>query len=91
MTKEVGGYTCDSVGKKDASSKAVPEEKPKRKLPKELFEPPPLMAALCTYLSYAILIIFGHIADFLRMLGFKGDKVHVNVEGAVSEGKCSLP
>ena len=87
MTKDLGGFTRDSVGKEDASTKAFPEGKVRRIMPKETFEPPPMLSALCTYISYAVLIVFGHIADFLRRLGLKKDKVCASGDGVVS---CTL-
>ena len=85
MTKDLGGFTRDSVGKGDVSTEAVPEGKVRRVMPKETFEPPPMLSALCTYISYAMLIIFGHIADVLRRLGLKKDKVCVIGDGVVSQ------
>ena len=35
----------------------------------ESFEDTPLFVAILTYLSYAILIVFGHLGDFLRKKG----------------------
>jgi len=32
----------------------------------ELFEETPLIIAVLTYLGYAVLIIFGHLRDFMR-------------------------
>lgn len=42
-------------------------------VPHESFEPPPLIHAVLTYISYAIMFIFGQIADFLRRMGIKKD------------------
>jgi hypothetical protein len=36
----------------------------------ENFEDPPIYIAVLTYLSYAILIVFGHFSDFLRRRGW---------------------
>ncbi len=82
MTKEVGGYNGTLLGKKDSSEKV--EHGGKKREPRETFESPPLLAALFTYVSYAILVVFGHLADLLRRLKLKKDRVYVNVEGAVS-------
>lgn len=46
--------------------------KPKR-TPKEEFPDPPLVKAVLTHLGYGILIILGHITDFLRRLGLISD------------------
>ena len=80
MTRDVAGYNGNAVG--------TPSEKPVRHSsakmePKESFEPPPLMAALFTYVSYAVLILFGHLADLFRRMRLKKDRIHVNVEGKV--------
>ena len=87
MTKEVGGYNGSVVGKKDPTEKLVHGGKIKGE-PRESFEPPPMMAALFTYVSYAVLIMFGHLADLFRRLGLRKDRIHVNVEGAVSSISC---
>lgn len=42
--------------------------------PKESFEPPPLIDVVFTYISYAVLVVFGYFADFWRRLGFKRDE-----------------
>ena len=39
--------------------------------PKETFQEPPLFEAVFTYISYGLLIIVGHIIDFLRRVGLK--------------------
>ena len=39
----------------------------------EIFEETPLERAVFTYISYAILIFFGYIADFLRKVGLKSE------------------
>ena len=39
--------------------------------PKERFQEPPLLEAVFTYISYGLLIIVGHIMDFLRRVGLK--------------------
>ena len=44
-----------------------------RRTPKELFPDPPLLKAVFTHLGYGILIIIGHVLDFLRKLGLKSD------------------
>lgn len=46
--------------------------KPERRA-KESFPDPPLMKAVLTHLGYGIMIIFGHILDFLRKLGLISD------------------
>ena len=44
-----------------------------RSLPKESFDEVPLNKAISTYISYAILILWGYISDFLRRIGVKND------------------
>lgn len=72
MTKEaILGF---KEGKGEGRSSAIIEEKTvKREYPKESFEPPPLLDAVCTYISYAVIILFGHLADFWRRIGLKKD------------------
>jgi len=82
MTREVAGYNGNGVGK-NPSEKQGHHSSAKRE-PKETFEPPPLMAALFTYVSYAVLIMFGHLADLFRRLKLKKDRIYVNVKGKVS-------
>ena len=40
---------------------------------KAIFEETPLERAVFTYISYAVLIFFGYIADFLRKIGLKSE------------------
>ena len=40
----------------------------------EEFEETPLWAAVCTYFSYTILVIFGYLRDFLRSRGLEESK-----------------
>ncbi|XP_064402987.1 serine palmitoyltransferase 2-like [Halichondria panicea] len=57
--------------------------------PKESFEVYPLIEAVFTYLSYGVLLLFGHISDFLVKIGLKENhavkddffKMHLNFEG----------
>ena len=42
-----------------------------RSPPKDSFEDYPLVQAIFTYISYGVLIIVGHTADFLRKIGLK--------------------
>ena len=54
--------------------KCVPLPKIKSKMKvemRETFEDPPLYIAVCAYLEYAILILFGHFRDILRRWGFE--------------------
>lgn len=55
----------------------------------ESFEETPLLIAVLTYLGYGILIVFGHMRDWLRRWGW--EKVPVAAE-PVSEvnAKCHL-
>lgn len=56
----------------DHASAMSKPPKPKR-TPKEEFPDPPLVKAVLTHLGYGIMIILGHIIDFLRRLGLKSD------------------
>lgn len=72
----VGGATTDSVKSVSAEAPLGSEREPKvrKKLdykPKEVFPEPPLFEAVFTYISYGLLIIMGHISDFLRKFGLK--------------------
>ncbi|XP_054714181.1 serine palmitoyltransferase 2-like [Uloborus diversus] len=63
----------------------IPQEK---KLPKELkeeFEDTPLVIALTVYLCYAVLLIFGHLRDFMRKVGLEKSRMarESNREGYV--------
>ena len=49
------------------------QKKIMRRQPKELFDPPPLWDALLTYISYALISLFGYLADFWRRVGVKRD------------------
>lgn len=40
---------------------------------KGIFEETPLERAVFTYISYAVLIFFGYISDFLRKIGLKSE------------------
>ena len=42
----------------------------KKRVPKETFEPPPLLRAVTTYVGYIILYAVSLVGDFLRRLGF---------------------
>ena len=90
MTKEFGELKRHSMGLKCVSGKATCRSKPEREMPKETFEAPAMLTALCTYTSYAVLIIFGHLADFLRKMGLKSDKIFLNVKGGVSSNGTLL-
>ena len=62
--------------KPDGSTSAVREpamSKPARSRAHESFPEPPLMKAVLTHLGYGILILLGHVWDFLRGLGLKRD------------------
>ena len=72
----VGGATTESVKTVSAEAPLGSEREPKvrKKLdyePKEYFHEPPLLEAVFTYISYGLLIIMGHISDFLRKFGLK--------------------
>ena len=42
-----------------------------KKMPKETFEPPPLLRAVTTYVGYLILYVVSLVSDFLRRVGLK--------------------
>ena len=71
----VGGVATESV--KSMSETLLGngrEPKVRKKLdyvPKESFQEPPLIEAVFTYIGYGLLIIMGHISDFLRRFGLK--------------------
>lgn len=69
----VGGVATESVGETPFAGSGR-EPKVRKKLdyePKEVFPEPPLFEAVFTYISYGLLIIMGHISDFLRRIGLK--------------------
>ena len=70
MTKEATPRFEGGEGK--CPTPAGKTKKP-RPNPKEKFEPPPLLDAVCTYISYAVVVLFGHLADFWRRIGLKKD------------------
>lgn len=41
--------------------------------PKETYPEVALVDAVCTYVSYGLLIIWGYFSDFLRSVGIKND------------------
>ncbi|RWS13651.1 serine palmitoyltransferase 2-like protein [Dinothrombium tinctorium] len=72
----------------DAHLKACCESKKEcktRVAEEEEYEETPLIIALLAYLSYVVLIIFGHLRDFLRNTGIEKNKVATekNREGYV--------
>lgn len=40
----------------------------------ETFEETPILAAIMTYLSYGLMVVIGHIRDFLRSIGIEKEK-----------------
>ena len=42
-----------------------------KRAPKETFEPPPLLRAVTTYVSYLTLYVVSLVGDFLRSVGLK--------------------
>ena len=42
-----------------------------KRMPKETFEPPPLLRAVTTYVGYLILYVVSLVGDFLRSVGLK--------------------
>jgi len=54
----------------------------------ESFEETPLLIAILTYLGYGILIIFGHVRDFLRK--WQIEKVPVSAEPSLEVGLISV-
>ena len=72
----VGGTATESVKSVSETPLGGTEREPKvrKKLdyePKEEFPEPPLFDAVFTYISYGLLLIMGHISDFLRRFGLK--------------------
>ena len=67
MTKEAA---C-AVEKEEDAPSAGTKLKKERKMPREDYEPVPLLDAACTYISYFVVFIFGHLADFCRKIGLK--------------------
>ena len=61
--------------------------KPTGKMRKESFPEPPLMKAVFTHLGYGIMILLGHILDFLRRLGLKSDPYSKALKNEVLAGK----
>jgi len=53
-------------GTKQSSEDSAPAASPVDSRHFELFEETPLFIAVLTYLGYAVLIIVGHIRDFMR-------------------------
>lgn len=54
---------------------------------KETFDETPLERAVFTYISYAVLIFFGYVADFLRKIGLKSEGPY----GAALKKDVSIP
>ncbi len=50
-----------------------------REPPKESFEIYPMIEAVFTYLSYGMLIVIGHITEFLLKIGLKSSRIFKNV------------
>jgi hypothetical protein len=48
-----------------------PEKQQQQRTPKEVFEPPPLLRAVMTYISYIVLYAVSLVGDTLRKLGLK--------------------
>ena len=73
MTKEASARF--EGGEENPASGVSPDSHKlrRRKAPRETFEPPPLFDVVCTYIGYAVLFIFGHLADFWRRIGLKKD------------------
>lgn len=71
----VGGVpneTVKSMNEAPREDERVPQVRKKIDyVPKESFQEPPLLEAVFTYISYGLLIIMGHISDFLRRFGLK--------------------
>lgn len=73
MTKDAVMGETGEEKKDQATSSAGEVLRRTRKDPKESFEPPPLFDVMCTYISYAVLVLFGYLADFWRRVGLKKD------------------
>ena len=59
--------TVQFVEAKDPASTSSGE----KRMPKETFEPPPLLRAVSTYVGYLILYVVSLVSDFLRSVGLK--------------------
>ena len=71
--RSLGIAMTDTMSKGSAGGCAPTMAKPGRPRAQESFTEPPLMKAVFTHLSYGILILLGHVWDFLRKLGLKHD------------------
>ncbi|CAG2250265.1 SPT [Mytilus edulis] len=60
------GHTCNGNAKVSSSHHEISFD--------ETFEETPLMAAIMTYLSYGLMVVIGHIRDFLRSIGIEKEK-----------------
>ncbi|CAI8015603.1 Serine palmitoyltransferase 2, partial [Geodia barretti] len=65
--------TSEAMSNGSAGSRPPDMTNPGRPRAQESFPEPPLMKAVFTHLSYGILILLGHVCDFLRKLGMKRD------------------
>jgi hypothetical protein len=63
----VNGYRVHSTSEQDLHSKPVHCEE---------FEATPLWIAVLTYMSYAILILFGYMRDLLRFYGLEKSRAY---------------
>ena len=60
------------------TSPAEGQAKKEPKCPKETFDPIPMLDAVCTYISFAVVFMFGHLAELLRKLGIRNDGAEYN-------------
>ena len=88
MTKDAsvkflgGEYGC--------ASSVQDGKKMRRKAPKESFEAPALFDVVCTYIGYAVLFIFGHLADFWRRIGLKKDGGNASAKDVSQGSYCKI-
>ncbi|CAC5420937.1 SPT [Mytilus coruscus] len=59
------GHTCNASIKVSSNHEMAFDE---------TFEETPIVAAILTYLSYGIMVVIGHIRDFLRSIGLEKEK-----------------
>jgi hypothetical protein len=61
----------------------VEQQTGKRHVGKEFYDPPPLSAAIFTYMTYAVLTLVGYVRDFLRFLGVVNNKACQEAVGSM--------
>lgn len=63
----------------------VEQQTGKRHVGKEFYDPPPLSAAIFTYMTYAVLTLVGYVRDFLRFLGVVNNKACQEAVGSMED------